>query len=204
MISSAINTVLTAVIGNYAISCFVLGLLIAGIGVLRLRGSRTGLAVSGLFVKNFIFYGIGVAMAVNSIMHSVFGDYAAKTIGWAQSPFQLELAFASLGIAVAAFFLYRPDTALRAQLAIVLVMVIFGLGDAFGHVYQTAVNHDHAVNNTGLLLFGDIVINLVGLGFVIWRAVAGRSIRPRKTAATDRYSDIAAAGSTETPQFRAG
>jgi hypothetical protein len=37
------------------------------------------------------------------------------------------------------------------------------------------------VNNTGLLLVSDIAINLIGLAFVIWHAVARR----RTPAVTD-------------------
>jgi len=33
-------------------------------------------------------------------MHVFYGDMAAKFIGWEQSPFQLEVGFASLGFAV--------------------------------------------------------------------------------------------------------
>lgn len=43
------------------------------------------------------------------------------------------------------------------------------------------VNHDYAANNTGLLLFSDIVINSVGLALVIWHTVACR----RQTDTTD-------------------
>jgi hypothetical protein len=35
-------------------------------------------------------------------MYTVFGDFAAKTIGWAQSPFQMEPALSSVGVGVTA------------------------------------------------------------------------------------------------------
>ena len=112
-------------------------------------------------------------------MHSVFGDFAAKTIGWAQSPFQMELALSSLGVGVMAFLLYSPRRAFRGKVALVIATVIFGWGAALGHVYQMVVNHDYAVNNTGLLLWPDIVINAVGLAFVLWHA---RALRRATTA----------------------
>ena len=169
-----IGTVIAALIGNYMTTCFVIGLLVALIQVWRHRGPRDSRVVSELFLNNFILWAIGVGQAINFVMHSVFGDFAASTIGWAQSPFQLELAFASLGVAVIAFMLHGPTVQLRAKVAQVVALAIFGYGAAAGHIYQTAVNHDHAVNNGGLLLTMDVVIATVGIGLVIWRAVAGR------------------------------
>ena len=55
-------------------------------------------------------------------MHSVFGDYAAATIGWAQSPFQLELAMSSLGIGVMAFILGRRGAPLIGKVALVIAV----------------------------------------------------------------------------------
>ena len=184
MISDVISSVLSAVIGNYLISSFVLGLLVAIVKVLRWKGHRTASVVSGFFVNEFIFYAIGVAFAINFVMHSVFGDYAAKTIGWAQSPFQLELALASLGFAVIAFLVYSRRAQFRAKVGIVVGTAVAGLGDAAGHVYQTVVNADYAINNTGLLLAGDIVINIVGIAFVAWHGVARRSDDAHLTDAT--------------------
>lgn len=169
-----IGSVIAALIGNYMTTCFVIGLLVAAIQVWRHRGPRGALVVSELFLNNFILWSIGVGEAINFVMHSVFGDYAASTIGWAQSPFQLELAFASLGVAVVAFMLHGPTVQLRAKVAQVVAMAIFMYGAAAGHIYQTAVNHDHAVNNGGLLLAMDITVATVGIALVIWRSVAGR------------------------------
>ena len=92
-----IATVIAALIGNYMTTSFVIGLVVAGIHVLRL-GRRDSRTVSELFLNNFILWAIGVGQAVNFVMHSVFGDFAASTIGWAQSPFQLELAFSRPGV----------------------------------------------------------------------------------------------------------
>jgi hypothetical protein len=73
---------------------------------------------------------------------------------------------------VMAFLLYSERSAFRGKVALVVATVIFGWGAALGHVYQMLVNHDYAVNNTGLLLFSDIAINAIGLAFVLWHAWA--------------------------------
>jgi hypothetical protein len=71
-------------IGNYMTTLFVVGLIVAAVRILRLRGERSPIGVSGMLLNAFVFWAIGCAQVVNFIMHSVFGDFAAKTIGWAQ------------------------------------------------------------------------------------------------------------------------
>src|SRR6201996_7427127 len=129
-----ISHIIAAIIGNYLTSAFVLGLIVAVIQVWRLREPRTAADVSGIFLSTFLLYGIGIAEIINFVMHSFFGDYAAKTIGWAQSPFQLELAFASLGLGVAAIIVHGRHAGLRGKLAVVLIATISGYGAAGGHI----------------------------------------------------------------------
>jgi len=64
---------------------FVVGLIVAAVRIPRMRGDRTPVAVSGTLLNTFVFWAIGCAQVVNFVMHSVFGDFAAKTIGWAHS-----------------------------------------------------------------------------------------------------------------------
>jgi hypothetical protein len=173
--------ILAALIGNYMTTLFVVGLLIATIQVLRHRGPRTAGFVGGTYLNGFVFWAIGIGQIVNFVMHSFFGDYAAKSIGWAQSPFQLELALSSLGVGVMALIVGRKRSPLQGKVGIVIAAAIFGLGAAAGHIYQMVVNHDYAANNTGLLLASDIAINLIGIAFVIWHVVARR----RQTTPTD-------------------
>jgi hypothetical protein len=171
-----IDTIITALIANYMTTCFVLGLIIALFQALRQRGRRDSGLVSEVFLNNYLLWAIGIAQAVNFVMHSVFGNFAAETIGWAQSPFQLELAFSSLGIAVMAFILHGRTTQLRAKVALVAATAVFAFGAAGGHIYQMIANNDYAVNNTGLLLVMDIVIALVGIALAVWHAVSRRRV----------------------------
>lgn len=176
-----IRDFIAASIGNYMTTAFIIGLIVAAVRIARHKGHRDAALVSGLLLNAFILWAIGVGQAVNFIMHSVFGQFAAESIGWQQSPFQLELAFASLGMAVIAFIVHGSRHQFSAKVAVVTASAIFGLGAAGGHVFQMIVNDDYAANNTGLLLATDIIISLVGLALVIWHAVARR----RDEAATD-------------------
>jgi hypothetical protein len=118
-----------------------------------------------------------VGLIVNFVMHSVFGDYAAKTIGWAQSPFQLELAFASLGLGIAAVMVHGRRSPFLSKAALLIAFAVFGFGAAGGHVYQMIANHDFAANNAGLLLVNDFLVNTVAVVLIVWHAIATRRSR---------------------------
>lgn len=169
-----IASVVAALIGNYMTTCFVIGIIVGTVQILRHRRPRTAVLTSGLLLNAYLLWALGIAQCINFVMHSVFGDYAAKTIGWAQSPFQFELALSSLGFGVMAIILHGRRTQVRAKVALVTAQSIFGLGAAGGHIYQLVVHHDYAANNTGLLLFMDIFISLVGLALLVWHVVARR------------------------------
>ncbi|MCU1407208.1 MAG: hypothetical protein JWQ43_3511 [Glaciihabitans sp.] len=170
-----IADVISALIGNYMTTCFVIGLIVGVIQILRDRSRRSGTIVTGILLNAYIFWAIGIGQVINFVMHSVFGDFAAKTIGWAQSPFQLELAFSSLGVGVMALILHGRNAQLRGKVAIVIAMAIFAYGAAGGHVYQMIANKDYSYNNTGVLLFMDIFIPTVGMVLVVWHAIARRT-----------------------------
>ncbi|GGF41162.1 DUF6790 family protein [Subtercola lobariae] len=186
-----ISHIIAALIGNYMTTFFVIGLIVATVKVLARRGHRSPSFVSGTYLNSFVLWAVGIGQVVNFIMHSVFGDYAAKTIGWAQSPFQLELAISSLAFGVMAIILSKKNSTFRGKVALVIAQAIFGFGAAGGHIYQTIVNHDYAANNTGLLLVMDIAISAVGLALVIWHSGARRS-QPSATDAVPERQTMAA------------
>ncbi len=57
----------------------------------------------------------------------------------------------------------------RYWLAIVVVATISLWGDAFGHVHQEIVNDNHDPDNTGPVLYADIIVPLVALALYIAR-----------------------------------
>jgi hypothetical protein len=188
-----ISHVIAAILGNYLTSAFVLGLIVAAVQIWRLN-RRTAADVSGIFLNTYLLYGIGIGQILNFAMHSFFGDYAAKTIGWAQSPFQLELAFASLGLGIAAIIVHGKRADLPGKLAIVLAVSIFGYGAAGGHIYQMIAQHDYAANNTGLLLIMDLIMSTLGIVFVIWHAIARRTSPASELRGTEARELTATAG----------
>lgn len=162
---------------NFTLTFFVLGLLSAAVRVARSR-ERSPAVVSGALLDGFLFWSLGIAFAWNFVVHSVFGDFSAQSIGWAQSPFQLEVAFNSLGIALLGVLACLRSSGVRLKFAAVLTVVPTLWGAAGGHVYQLLVNHDTASNNAGIILWTDLLLPAVGLALV-WahyravRAAAG-------------------------------
>jgi hypothetical protein len=100
-------------------------------------------------------------------MHVFLGDMAAQFIGWAQSPFQMEVGFASLGIAVTGIISFRSSIAFRA--ATVTVPSIFCLGAAGGHIYQMISQHNFAPGNAGIIFWTDMIIPVISFLLLAWQ-----------------------------------
>ena len=90
---------------------------------------------------------------------------AAGFIGWAQSPFQAEVGFASLGIGIAGLLAFRAGLPFRV--AAYIPPAVFSLGAAGGHVYQMIVAHNYSPGNVGLVLPTDIILPAVGF-VLLW------------------------------------
>jgi hypothetical protein len=116
--------------------------------------------VEALF-SYFLLFSIGFANFYNFVLHVFFGEMTARFIGWEDSPFQLEVGFASLGFAVLGFLAFKGSFDLR--LAAVVGPACFLWGAAGGHVYQMVKAHNFAPGNAGIIFYSDILIPLVGL-----------------------------------------
>jgi len=99
------------------------------------------------------------------VMHAFFGRMSAAFIGWADSPFQFEVATASLGFSVVGFLAAFRSFDLR--LAAIVGPSIFTLGAAAGHIQQMVTQHNFAPGNAGVIFYTDIIIPLMGL-ILLW------------------------------------
>jgi hypothetical protein len=123
------------------------------------RGDRS-LIVEKLLAWH-IFLSIGVCYLVNFVFHAFFG----QIIGWSDSPFQFEVATASLGFSVVGFLAAWRGQELR--LAATLGLGIFVLGAAVGHAYQMITAHNFAPGNAGVIFYADIGLPLFAL-MLLW------------------------------------
>jgi hypothetical protein len=160
-----IGTFLTFVLSNFTLSFFVVGLLFSAFAIGRApKPISRALAVEKL-LSWFVFWTIGVLYFYNFIFHVFFGEMAAAFIGWADSPFQLEVGMASLGFAAVGFLAAFGSFDLR--LAAIIGPAIFMLGAAAGHVYQMITAHNFAPGNAGIMFWSDILLPLFGF-VLLW------------------------------------
>jgi hypothetical protein len=155
-------------LSNYPVTFFLIGLLGAGFSLRKRRGVLTKALVFEALLSYYCLFSVGVFYAYNFVMHVFFGKMAASFIGWADSPFQLEVGFASLGFAVVGFLAFRKDFGLR--LAAITGPAFFMWGAAGGHAYQMIANHNFAPGNAGMMFWADIFLPAVGFFLLIgWR-----------------------------------
>ncbi|WP_269585261.1 DUF6790 family protein [Roseibium sp. Sym1] len=168
-----IADVIKLVLSNPSLVLLVLGGVVAlGILVSRSKPLPKGAAMETV-LSQFILFSIGIGYLYNFVIHVFFADMAAKFIGWANSPFQLEVGFASLGFAVVGFLAFSGSRGLR--IASVVGPSVFLLGAAGGHVYQMVAAHNFAPGNAGVVFWTDIFIPVIGFT-LLWLTRA--STRP--------------------------
>jgi hypothetical protein len=160
----AMEAVIRFVLGEFGFEFFLLGLIAAAVSILRRPPPRGRQFVGERLLAFYVLFPVGCLYLVNFVYHVFFGAMSARFIGWADSPFQTELGFASLGFALVGFLAWRGGYELR--LAAVVGPAVLLLGAAGGHVYQMIAHNNYAAGNSGLLLWGDVLIPLAGFLFL--------------------------------------
>src|ERR1700728_348553 len=130
---------------NFTLTLLVVGLLASAISLTQAKKPLTRATVVEAIFKYFVLFSIGVSYLYNFVIHTFFGAMAAHFIGWANSPFQTEVGFASLGFAALGFLAFHRSFDLR--LAAVTGSSCFLLGAAGGHLYQMITAGNFAPGN---------------------------------------------------------
>ena len=155
-----IESVIRAVMTNFTVTFFVIGLVCAAAALLRAPRPLGGALIVEKLTAWFVFWTVGVSYAYNGFFHMFFGEMAAAYIGWADSPFQIEVGVASLGFAFIGFLAAFRSFELR--IAAIVGSGIFLIGAAIGHVHQIALTQNMAPGNAGIMLYSDIVLPVIG------------------------------------------
>jgi len=172
-----VGAVIRFVLANYPLTFLVVGVLFALIAIARQTKPVGASNIVEKLLAWHVFWAIGVFNFYNFVMHGLFGKMAAAFIGWADSPFQFEVATASLGFSVVGFIAAFRSFDLR--LAAVLGPSFFMLGAAVVHIYHMVVEHNFAPGNAGVIFYMDIFIPLFGLSLLWLQHGYGK---PRRTA----------------------
>jgi hypothetical protein len=165
MDDSKFSSGLVFFIGNYFVTFFIIGLIAAGISLLNKPKPLRIAEVSEAFLSYHLLFAIGINNLINFVFHVLFGDVAAKFIGWENSPFQAEVGFASLGVGIAGVIAFKARLTFR--FATLIPPWAFSLGAAGGNFYQMIVAHNFSTVNVGLVLPIDILMPIVGFVFLL-------------------------------------
>ncbi len=166
------ETIIVLALSNFTVTFLLFGLICALIALARAPKPLTRQAVAEALLFQYLFFGIGVTLLYNGVMHTAFHEMTAHYIGWADSPFQLEVGYASLGFAVVGFISCWRGFDMR--LAAILAPAIFLWGAAAGHVLSMIEHHNFAPGNAGTIFWMDIISPLLGFTLLWLRYGAER------------------------------
>lgn len=153
-----IAEIIRFVLSNFPLTFLVIGLLIAAAQATSLHRPA-----AESFLAQYLLWAVGITFLYNFVMHVFFAEMAARFIGWANSPFQYEVGYASLGFGVVAILARRRGFEMR--FAAILGPAFFLWGAAGGHIYQMVTAHNFAPGNAGVIFWTDIFVPI--LGFVL-------------------------------------
>lgn len=159
-----IRAAIVFAIANYSLTFLVIGLIFSAVAIARGPRHKSAAFVIDRLLAWHVFWAIGVGYLYNFIMHAFFGRLSASFIGWADSPFQFEVATASLGFAVVGFLAAFRSFDLR--LAAIVGPSLFTLGAAAGHIREMVEHGNFAPGNAGVIFYMDILIPAFGLGLL--------------------------------------
>ena len=151
--------------GNFTLTFLVLGLIAALIAVARKPDGFTRANIAEELLAYFILSSIGFSFFYNFVFHVFFGELAASYIGWADSPFQAEVGYASLGFAAVGLLAFKGGCCVR--LAAILGPAMFQWGAAVGHINQIMTTGNMAPGNAGIMLYSDILLPVIGFA-LLW------------------------------------
>src|SRR5262245_66010809 len=89
---------------------------------------------------------------------------AAAFIGWADSPFQIELGFANLGLGLIG--VSATWRSLEMRLAAILGLAPYLWGTAGTHIHTMITDHNFEPGNADIIFWSDILIPLIGFIFL--------------------------------------
>jgi hypothetical protein len=168
------RNVIFFVLSNFTLTLLIIGLIFSAVDIGRAQRPLTApVVVENLFFW-FIFFSIGVAYLYNGFFHTVMHEMTAKMIGWADSPFQIELGFASAGLGLVG--LIAPWKSFHMRFAVIVPIACFLWGAAGVHIHSMMAEQNFAPGNAGIIFWTDILVPAIGFALLHLQA------RTQKTA----------------------
>jgi Family of unknown function (DUF6790) len=172
------DTLIYLLLSNPTVTLLMAGFLAALIAVALKPDGFTFETLAEALLAYYVLFAVGLNYLYNFVMHAFYGEMVARFIGWADSPFQLEVAYASLGFAAVGFFAFKST--LPVRFAAILGPAFFEWGAAGGHIYQILTAHNFAPGNAGAVLYTDIFLPIIGFAllWLKWKAGNERAHAP--------------------------
>ena len=167
------ESVIAFALGNFTLTFLVLGLLAALVAIAVKPGGFNFANVAEELLAYFILFSVAVSFFYNFIFHVFFRALAASFIGWADSPFQAEVGYASLGFAAIGLLAFKGNCCVR--FAAILGPAMFQWGAAVGHIHDIMTTGNMAPGNAGIMLYSDIFLPIIGFPLLWLKRRAGRS-----------------------------
>ncbi len=134
----------------------------AGIHLLRHKDQRGTTAVSGVLLVFWLGIVIGIGSIFGAAFHVFDAKETAEGIGFVPwnatgtGAFQFENAMGDLAIGVAGLLCFWIRDR-KFWLAVILIATIQFWGDAYGHIHQMIEYDNHEPDNSGIVLWLDII-----------------------------------------------
>lgn len=167
------------VLSNFTLTLFVIGLVVSAVSTIRAPRPLAAPMIAETLFKWFLFFSIGISYIYNGLFHTFGHETAAGLIGWADSPFQLEVGFASFGFGLVR--LLAPWRSFDMRLAAILGPACFLWGAAGVHIYSMITERNFAPGNAGVIFWSDLLVPIIGF-VLLWfqrrYEIEGRSAAP--------------------------
>ncbi len=162
---------------NFSLTFLCVGLVVSAVSLLCRPKPVSKAAVADKILSDYIFYAVGLMYLYNFVVHTVFAKTSAAFIGWADSPFQYEVGYASLGFGVAAMIAHGSN--FTARLVAILGPSLFLWGAAVGHIHEILKTKNFSPGNAGVVLWTDIFLPVIGFAFLyFYHSQPGRTEPP--------------------------
>ena len=151
------EALIRTLLANVAVWTLLLALLLAALQTRQAWRLDRWAEASLLWIS---FWVLGIGGLYGFVAHLAFGPFIAEQIGWPNSPFQNEVAYANLTIGIlglTSFYYRRRDYLLAAMVG----YCSWFFADGVGHVVSPLVNNDTAPSNAGSILYTDLLTPLL-------------------------------------------